>query len=256
MQFALILALQVTIMTLATIKLMFVRSEEGKRVDLINTIQEASISLFVLLIVLLKNKNDFVQYLMVIALSVSIIAEIIIIVLEVIKDVVEVFVTFLRKKTNRVRQQKEGGQTPITSVQGSSDQEKVVMKESPRNLKINCRGQGKGKKNQDPKVKKKQKKQREKNFKSTKAVQNKKGISNEIPNKRRKIKFPSRRMRFRGNPNKKSSKFKAHLKKRFGGDGRARRINISIPSQRPKGLREREEDHHIKLNNSDENSME
>ena len=147
-QFSLILALQVIIMGLATIKLLFVRSEEGKSVNLINTVQEVSISLFVLLIVLMENKNDMVEYLMVIALSVSIIAEIIVIMLEVIKDVVEVFVRFIKKKNNKVQYKSEVGQTPFTSVQENKvEPAKRVLKQNPSVNQIVEGDKKKGQKN-------------------------------------------------------------------------------------------------------------
>ena len=110
LQFQVIFTLQLMMTALSVIKLMFSKSSEGKMVEFGSVIQEVSITVFILLIVLLNNRSDMVQYLMVIALSIAILIELMLILIEVITDVVLVIVNKCkgRKKRKELNFEEEG----------------------------------------------------------------------------------------------------------------------------------------------------
>ena len=101
LQFLVIIGLQIFMTLFALIKLLFVKTEDSRLVEVGNVIQEVSITVFILLIVLLNNRSDMVQYLMVIALSIAIILELVIIMIEVVKDIILVILGKCKKRKNK-----------------------------------------------------------------------------------------------------------------------------------------------------------
>ena len=226
MQFVLILALQVIILALVIIKVLFVRSENGKRVGLMNTAQEVSISLFVFLIVLLENRNDIVQYLMVIALSISIIAEVIIIVLEVTKDVAEVFVTCIKKNIKRVQRKSEGCHTPIRSVkQNNGKPAKRVQNQNPGLNRVVKEAKKKRAKKVNKKIE-----SRSNKYDSTKGQEAEQEAKDH--KKRSRMRFPRQGVRIKRKQKKKRSKLKDHLQNNFSGNVKRIKIHRPLENQR------------------------
>ena len=172
LQFGIIWGIQLVITSLALIRLLFYKTEQKKLVQFCEAFQELSIAAFILLIVILKISSDKVQYLLLISLSVAIIAEFLLILIEVVKDVIIGVVIWRQKRIKKgLQKQKihqEGELAPSRVKEGCQPKRSEVFNErgfrlpkrsSPQDRwNINCGKNSKNKKVARKQVKAKKKK--------------------------------------------------------------------------------------------------
>ena len=234
-QISLILLIQVVLMLIAVMRYLLVNNRsESKYIRICSMVQEVSISIFLLLIPVMNLKDENIQYLIVILLSVAIIFEFVIMVEEVVKDALKVFLSFFvsRKRRRRVfseseRATKRGGSNPPKNeLNRNNDVNQVQERQNERNkLKIPRR---RYKKRKFDRLRKKNKQKKiAVSTKEEKEIMQLDDVRDLVVRHLRSNQVGSRLEKMHERRNfKRKSRLRARVGRRFGVPGVARRMRV------------------------------